>query len=196
MVWGWPRDAFSWQWRHWRHIHWPECDIYPCIPSIGVSPHEIYGLQFPGTHLISACSLSYPLYSILFLPLPRCAAFPQSLHRPLLLLKPADHSSGPRHPLHFCVDERVRIRIRKIYHQQLKASWVWDLFSHILKRLWANANRSKIIEGLERLKVQTRVLERQDEVRASPSLSQSHILLQVVCRRIWNVVKRTCTWFP
>lgn len=45
------------------------------------------------------------------------------------------------HPLHFCVGGRGRIRIRKIYHQQLKASWVWDLFSHNLKRLWSNANR-------------------------------------------------------
>lgn len=100
------------------------------------------------------------------------------------------------HPLHFCVGERERIRIRKIYHQQLKASWVWDLFFHNLKRLQANANRiQNTWRSGKTLKYKQELCKdktKSGHLPASPKAVSS-------CRWFWrilNVVKRTCTWFP
>lgn len=141
------------------------------------------GLQSPATPFISAFLLA------LILPLHRCAVLPSSFHSSMLLLKPADHSSVSICPimLFTCVWMKWGEQSQKDLPPAAESKLsVGPLLSHLKedasKCQWY-PNYLKGWKDLEQEKwIQKRVLQRQEEVWASSSLSWSCLLPQVACK--------------
>lgn len=101
------------------------------------------GLQSPGISLISALLLVLILMH--FIPSSTQMCCPASLFPfPTVVIKASQlatlQSPCPLSCSSLVCRWKKENRIRKIYHQQLKANWAWDLFSHFLKTMQANAN--------------------------------------------------------
>lgn len=181
---------------------------------LGVSLHETCqhpGLQSPGTLLVSALLLALILMH--FIPSSTQMCCPVSfLPKPTAVIKaswPLFCLHVPHHPLHSCGwkgENTIRKDLPPAAESKLS---VEPLLSH-LKEDGSNCQwYTKYLKGCNDLGqsekwIPARVVQRQDQVRASSSLSQCHCLLQVDCKRIWiwllpiytHAVKVTQIRFP